>query len=172
MGKKSNKKNKRLTWYRSNELVMATISPLHNWQRPALRRCPLTPYFSKLLLIDCRAISSYISIACLYLTKTKKNSFYSTNICFNILSHLLLSFHMKTKDLYKSWEVCEENLMAPWLEKLHSVWDTTPIKYMTKCAMNWDENFSIKRKSKRFPNAGSTIYFDQNHYCCHKYLQY
>lgn len=144
MGKESNKKNKRWTWYRSNELVMATISPLHNWQRPALRRCPLTPYFSKLLLIDCRAISSYISIAFLYLTKTKKIWLYSTSICFNILSHLLLSFHMKTKHLYKSWEVCEENLMAPWLEKLH----------MTKMCNTLGWELPNQEEKQRFPTAG------------------
>lgn len=137
---------------------MATISPLHNWQRPALRRCPLTPYFSKLLLIDCRAISSYISMAFLYLTKTKKNSFYSTSICFNILSHLLHSFHMKIRDLYKSWGVCEENLMATWLEKLHSVWDTTRIRYMTKIgnAMGWE--LPNQKEKQKIPYCRGPLY--------------
>jgi hypothetical protein len=40
------------TWYRSNEFVIATGSPLHSWQMPALRRMPLTLYFRRLLLID------------------------------------------------------------------------------------------------------------------------
>lgn len=55
------------TWYFSSALVIATISPLQSWQIPALRRCPLTPYFNKLLFREWRAISSYISIAWVYL---------------------------------------------------------------------------------------------------------
>nr|GMC59201.1 hypothetical protein Iba_chr02aCG22570 [Ipomoea batatas]GMC61804.1 hypothetical protein Iba_chr02bCG23540 [Ipomoea batatas]GME12678.1 hypothetical protein Iba_scaffold14043CG0370 [Ipomoea batatas] len=57
------------SWYFSKALLIATTSPLHSWQIPALRRCPLTPYFNRLLLTDCRAISSNISIALGYLIK-------------------------------------------------------------------------------------------------------
>jgi hypothetical protein len=59
------------TWYRSNEFVIATGSPLHSWQMPALRRMPLTLYLRRLLLIDWRAIASKISVAFGYLTKPK-----------------------------------------------------------------------------------------------------
>jgi hypothetical protein len=59
------------TWYRSNEFMMATGSPLHSWQMPALRRIPLTLYLRRLLLIDWRAIASNISVAFGYLKVLK-----------------------------------------------------------------------------------------------------